>query len=381
MTPAFPVLWLCGPPGVGKTTVAWEMYSQLTRAGVDCGFVDIDQLGMCYPEPAEDPGRHRMKARNLHAVVAGFREAGAQGLIVSGVVDPARGVLADRIPRAGVTVCRMRADRDVLRERFLGRGAPADLVDDVLREADALDASDFADLCVGTSGMDVAQVVRLVTERTDGWLATAPVRSSDAPEPQPAPPADGTVLWLCGATGVGKSTVGFAVYQRVLRAGVAAAYLDLDQLGFCHPVPEDDPGNHRVKARNLAAVRRTYRAAGAQVLILTGPVEDETAVKAYADALPGADLRLYRLHAEREHLTERIMSRREGGSWAQPGDPLRGKSVAHLRHVADEAVSSAAALEAAGIGDLRIDTDARTVQETADTIAAHAGLPPGVRPS
>jgi uncharacterized protein YhfF len=30
--------------------------------------VDIDQLGMCYPEPASDPGRHRMKARNLGAV-------------------------------------------------------------------------------------------------------------------------------------------------------------------------------------------------------------------------------------------------------------------------------------------------------------------------
>ncbi|MGW2643107.1 hypothetical protein [Streptomyces sp. NPDC001348] len=65
----------------------------------------------------------------------------------------------------------------------------------------------------------------------------------------------------CGANGVGKSTVGFEVCQRVLGAGATAAYLDLDQLGFCRPVP-DDPANHRVKVRNLAAVWRTYRAAG-----------------------------------------------------------------------------------------------------------------------
>jgi hypothetical protein len=27
-----PVLWLCGPPGVGKTAVGWEVYTRLVRA-------------------------------------------------------------------------------------------------------------------------------------------------------------------------------------------------------------------------------------------------------------------------------------------------------------------------------------------------------------
>jgi broad-specificity NMP kinase len=149
----FPVLWLCGPPGVGKTTVAWKMYSHLMQARIESGFVDIDQLGICYPEPAGDPGRHRMKARNIDAVVAGFRAACARCLIASGVVDPACGVHVDLIPQAAVTVCRLRADREVLRQRFTGRGGPAALVDEVLREADALDASTFADACVDTSGL------------------------------------------------------------------------------------------------------------------------------------------------------------------------------------------------------------------------------------
>src|SRR5258708_32766104 len=50
-----------------------ELFSQLTRAGIETGYVDIDQLGMCYPEAASDPGLHRMKAQNLGSVVANFR--------------------------------------------------------------------------------------------------------------------------------------------------------------------------------------------------------------------------------------------------------------------------------------------------------------------
>ena len=68
-----PVLWLCGPSGVGKTTVAWAIYSQLARTGASVGYVDIDQLGICHPEPANDPGRHRTQARNLDVVVGAYR--------------------------------------------------------------------------------------------------------------------------------------------------------------------------------------------------------------------------------------------------------------------------------------------------------------------
>ncbi len=41
-----PVLWLYGPAGVGKTTVAWELFTQLTRGGTPTGYVDIDPA-MC----------------------------------------------------------------------------------------------------------------------------------------------------------------------------------------------------------------------------------------------------------------------------------------------------------------------------------------------
>jgi adenylylsulfate kinase-like enzyme len=373
-----PVLWLCGPPGVGKTAVGWEIFTQLTRGGIPAGYVDIDQLGMCYPEPARDPGRHRMKAQNAGAVVTSFRAAGSRCVVVSGVVDPARGVPAGQVPRAALTVARLRADRDVLVRRFTGRGGQAGLVPDVLGESGAMDASDVADVCVDTSARPVAEVARLVRERSGRWPVLAGRdRSPAAAQPrEDAAAAGGPVLWLCGATGVGKSAVGFEVYLRARRAGLTAAYIDLDQLGFCHPVPAGDPGNHRVKARNLAALWRTYRAAGAQCLTVVGPVEDEAAVATYTGALPSAAVVLCRLHAGRDQLTRRILRRgRGGGSWPQPGDPLLGRPTADLLQVAGRAAADADALERAAVGAVRVDTEGRTVEEAADAIVARTGWP------
>ncbi|QPP08432.1 AAA family ATPase [Streptomyces bathyalis] len=374
---AIPVLWLCGPPGVGKTAVGWELYSRCARAGTGTAYVDIDQLGMCSPESASDPGRHRMKARNLGALVANFGQSGARRVIVSGVVDAERGPPLDQLPGAAVTVCRLRAGRGDLKRRLEARGSQGDdAAEDALRESDALDAGDFADLCIDTSGLPVAEVARLVRERTGGWpLFTGPGRASAGtrPDGHPVTAADGRILWLCGATGVGKSTVGFEVYQKALRAGHAAAYVDVGQLGFCGPVMADDPGNHRVKARNLAALWQTFRAAGARRLIVVGPVEDEDTIRTYAGELPAATLTLCRLRASRDRLAERILQRGQGGSWAQPGDPLKGRSTAHLLRVADRAAAEADVLERAAIGDLSVDTDRRTVEEVADAVVARTG--------
>lgn len=313
-----------------------------------------------------------MKAQNLGAVVANYRAAGARCVIVSGVVDPGRGAPAGLIPRAAMTVCRLRVGRDELRQRFLGRGGQAGLLDDVLSQAGAMDASDVADVCVDTSGLAAAEAARLVREGIAGWpVLTGPARPYEAgPHDCPATAADGPVLVLCGATGVGKSTAGFEVYRRTLRAGSAAAYIDLDQVGFCRPLPAGDTGGHRVKARNLAAMWKTYRAAGAQCLIASGPVESEAAAKAYADALPRAAITLCRLHAGASELTRRIMLRGHGGSWPQPGDPLAGQPTAYLLRVAASAIAEAEAPEHAVAGALRVDTDGLTVEETADLIAA-----------
>jgi adenylylsulfate kinase-like enzyme len=368
------VLWLYGPAGVGKTTVGWEIFSRLTRDYVPAAFVDIDQLGMCYPEQPSDPGRHLLEARNLVAVVGNFAAAGARSVIVAGVVDPARGVPADAIPGAALVSCRLRADTAKLRRRFIRRSGDAEAADDVLREAVALDANNRTALCVDTSTMSAVAVADEVVRRCGGWSALISPRRPAAAARMAGPSActtDMPVLFLCGATGVGKSTVGFEIYMGDLRAGRTAAYVDLDQIGFCSPATTDV--SHAVKAANLVAICANYEAAGAQRLIVVGPVESAQAAATYASALPAADITLCRLHAGHDELQLRIRQRGRGGSWPQPGDPLVGQSAGYLRWVTEQATQEAAELDCASIGDLRIDTDRQSVSEVADLVVSRAG--------
>jgi hypothetical protein len=67
------------------------------------------------------------------------------------------------------------------------------------------------------------------------------------------------------------------------------------------------------------------------------------------------------------------MRRGQGGSWAQPGDPVIGQSTAHLRRIADKAAADADALERAAIGARRIDTDGRSVEEAVDLVITQSG--------
>jgi hypothetical protein len=368
------LIWLCGPPGAGKSAVGWALYTALVRSGARAGFADIDQLGMCFPARPDDPERYLLKERNAAAVVRNFRAAGCAAAVVSGNLGPAPGLSLGTVPGATLTTCRLRASPGELRRRLTSRREGPDFVAAALREAEELDRTSFADACVGTDGMTVAEVARLVRDRCGGW---PPERIGDAGplpagEDAPAPPADadGDVLLVCGATGAGKSAAGFEVFLRQLRAGVAAAYIDLDQIGFISPVPAGDQGGHRFKARNLADLWRAYQAAGARRLVLSGPVPDEHAAAGYASALPAARVTVCRLHAGPAELAHRIALRGQGLSWPQPGDPLIGQPEAHLRLVAAESAAEAAALERSGLGDLRIDTDDRTVAEVADLITA-----------
>lgn len=122
---------------------------------------------------------------------------------------------------------------------------------------------------------------------------------------------------------------------------------------------------------------RTYHAAGARHLIATGPVESQAVLQTYVRALPAASVTVCRFHAGPVELTRRIMSRGDGGSWPQPGDPLRGQPAAYLRRVADQAIVDDEALERAAIGTVRIDTGGQSAAEAADSIAALINRPIG----
>lgn len=355
------LLWLCGPPGSGKTTVGFQLYSQLVEAGVPVGYVDIDQLGMCLTESPTDPHRDRLKARNLRAVVAGYQAGGARCVVVSGVVDPSSGVQLEELDAIAVTVGRLRADSDEIARRYRARTGEDGLAE-TLAEAAEYDASGYADFVVDTTGVDVPAVVRRVREHWRPALIESPrlrVHVDDGAGP---------VLWVCGATGVGKSTVGFPLFLTVVRSGVPAAYLDIDQLGFCGRFSGD-----RVKAANLAGVWANFRRAGARALVVVGPA-DSSSEGLYVNALPGATLTMVRLHSDRDRLAERIELRRRGlGSWAQPGDPLVGLPETQMLAVAERAAREAEFLERNRFGH-RVEADGDPA-EIALQILADTGWP------
>ena len=387
-----PVLWITGPPGVGKSTVSWQIFTELAQARMPVAFADADQFCMCYPAPPGDPGRERIKAQNVGALVPRYRAAGAHCVIANGVLDPLGGAHRELMPDADVTVCRLRADAEDLASRFTGRHGPGFDLSESLREtldqADAMDVSDFADVAVDTTGLAAAEIARLVRDSCRGWSGFSRSRLADGlafdagtgglgigMSRSNAAGADGNILLICGPTGVGKSAVGFQLYRRYLRGGLTIGYVDLDQIALVRPDPAGDPGGHQLKAGNLAAMWRTYHAAGARHLIATGPVESEAVLLTYRRALPEVTLIVCRLHAGPLDLMRRIMSRGEGGSWPQPGDPLRGQPVAYLRRVADQAVAENSALELAAVGAVRVDTDGRSVAEAADLIARMINWP------
>jgi adenylylsulfate kinase-like enzyme len=363
-----PVLWLSGPPGVGKTAVAWEIYSRLTRAGAAPAYVDVDQLGMCYPPTSSDPDRHRLKARNVTTLGANFSAAGARCLIVSGVVDSERGPELGELGGSAVVVGRLRVDPGQLRARLDRRRGSGTRPDAAVAEAEVLDRSTFAHWCVDTTGLSIDEAAHRVLAEIGDWPATGADRRASSP---PARHARGELLWVSGTTGVGKSTVAFRVYLDVLRGSATAAYVDVDQIGFCSTAPRD----HALRARNLSALWDNFHDAGARLAVVVGPVATTTEARLYEGALPMTAFTWCRLHVRDEELTRRILSRQAGGSWSQPGDPLRDQPVEELLRVADRAIADAQSLDRHGPGR-RIDVDDLAVGDAAATVLEATGWPP-----
>ncbi|NUP03965.1 MAG: hypothetical protein HOW59_39180 [Nonomuraea sp.] len=184
-----PVLWLRGATAAGKSTVGYEIFTRVCRSGVRAAYVDVKQIGALRPVADDDVDSHRLKARNLAAVWAGYRAAGAQCLVVSGEADSddtLRGY-AESLPGVALTVCRLHAEPATLAERVARRGRgggpaiPGDelrgLDTDALRraagraarEAEALDRAGADGLRVDTDGRSVEEVAADVRLRSGNW--------------------------------------------------------------------------------------------------------------------------------------------------------------------------------------------------------------------
>jgi hypothetical protein len=169
-----PVLIVTGPVGVGKTTVAHEVGRLLRPSGVPYAVIDIDALAGSYPPPPGDGFNAQMAFRNLASVWRNYAEAGVQRLILAYVFETRQELemVRQAVPGAELTVVRLHASHDELRERVAGRerGSSREWhLHRAVELAELMDRERVEDHLVHTDGRDVLEVAHAVAEQA-GWI-------------------------------------------------------------------------------------------------------------------------------------------------------------------------------------------------------------------
>lgn len=172
--PRVPVLIISGPVGVGKTSVAHEMFDQLIDRDIAHAVIDIDALGISWPFGENDPFNNRMAMRNLAAVWANFAASGVNRAILPRVIESQADLAPYKtaIPGADIQVCRLTATIDTLRERVTRRelGSSQDnLVRRAAQLAESLEQSAPTNFTVQTDNRPLPAIAHEALTKA-GWL-------------------------------------------------------------------------------------------------------------------------------------------------------------------------------------------------------------------
>jgi predicted kinase len=166
------------------------------------------------------------------------------------------------------------------------------------------------------------------------------------------------VLIITGPVGVGKTTIAGAVSDRLVQANVAHAMIDQDELRRCHPDTPGDPFHAALGLRNLAAVWLNFRANGATHLVVANVIETQDDLADYRRAVPGAAIQVVRLVASIATIHGRLAARDAGASL----DWHRNRAI-ELTEIMDRNQ----------VGDVVVDTEAKSLAETADEALRRVG--------
>jgi dephospho-CoA kinase len=170
------------------------------------------------------------------------------------------------------------------------------------------------------------------------------------------------VLLITGTVGAGKTSVLLEIGEQLAREPASPAIIDLDWLAWLRPAEASGVTVSGVLGENLEHVTSTFRRAGVERLVLARALRDAEEVEALRAAIGGCELAVVRLTAAPETIARRLRARDAG---------------AQLEEHLAEAASFAAEAEAAGIGDLVLPTDDRSVASVAREILVSAGWAAG----
>jgi hypothetical protein len=362
------VFWICGASGVGKSVAAWALFERLAADGVRVAYVDIDQLGMLYPAGSDDPERHLLKTEALLALVPGYASAGAQVLVVSGVVDPLAGPGSAVAAHVDLTLCLLLADPATLRERILARQWDAEAADAAVADNAVLRDARFVDAAIETAELSVADTVERLRVLVS-WVESAP-----APALSIVPsPADLGVVMVTGSRAVGSSTVGFGLAMARWSANLRTGFVDLQQLAFL-----SRPGSARTTDAQLAIVQLTtmhaYLAArGSGLLVVSGHLT-VAGRRSLRDALFNAAVTIVRLRADVATLEAHVDARAVGSGARLAGDDLLGAGPSYRATVVAASLAEQKRLDASARDDGVVDLSGRTPADAVAEVERLAGM-------
>lgn len=118
-------LLITGPDAAGKTAIGQAIGTILTGSHRPTAVIDLDWLSQFGPRPDEgSPFYARLRARNLAALWTTYREAGAQYVIVTGVIesDQLCKTYADCLTDCAIQTVRLLAPRTIRESRRAGLG-------------------------------------------------------------------------------------------------------------------------------------------------------------------------------------------------------------------------------------------------------------------
>lgn len=164
------VLVISGSMGSGKTTVLGEASDLLTVAGIVHAAVEMDGLANGHLPP----GAIGMESQNLAAVWKNFAAQGITRLLLADALESAEQLrrIREAIPRAQVSVCRLRASIVTMQQRVRMREPgllQEQFVARVAQLEESLDAAAIGDFSVENDGRSITDVAREILRRA-GWL-------------------------------------------------------------------------------------------------------------------------------------------------------------------------------------------------------------------
>ncbi|WP_460715826.1 DEAD/DEAH box helicase family protein [Nocardioides dilutus] len=351
------ILWLTGVAGVGKSVTAWQAF---TGPGSEAlAYLDVDQVGMLYPDDETDEYGYSLKNEAVHAIASNLTAAGAGRLLVSGVVDPREPGETVRLERAGLRYCLLIVDDQELRRRLLERGWDESDADEMAAEQAHLSAMGFADSIIDTTDQPVAAAA----ERVRAELSAMPDVDCGQVDGEPVTVLPERTVFITGPRGVGCSTVGFGLARRAWSVGTRAGFADLEQLSFVRATGTTRT-HQSLGISNLAAMASLFASKGARLFIANGHLRQEDEIARLRRHLPGVVV--VRLRADADTLEHHILDRLGGNEARLTGDDLADATANHRQRVLARALRDQQQMDDDGIGDLVIDVDDLTPAASVD---------------